>query len=501
MPKFILVKHLFILLAGGTMNEVISSVTARRSIAIFIASDNSVGMKKAKIVANDTIVAIATPSGEGAIGIVRISGEKSSRILNKIFKPGKRYASHRMYYGTVRDVSGRIVDRVMVAFMKADRTYTGEDMIEIYTHGGSNVVHATLQSVIDAGARLAQRGEFTRRAFLNGKMDLLQAEAVVDLIRADNDAARKQALNQMTGMLSKFVLDIKEKLMQVKASLEVLIDFSEDDVDQKQVFDLKLMLQSAHDEIMHVLKNYDQARIIRQGIRVALIGKPNVGKSSLFNAMLGENRAIVMPNPGTTRDYIEESVSYGGQKFVLIDTAGLRYSEEPVEKMGIEMTKSVLGKTDITALIMDPTGDGSYEDEVSAAKEQKGEVVVVINKMDVAHAGKVQRMKEVFSTYRVFPVSAKTGDGVESLKQGIVSSERSLSVENAPAINRQRHKQALEHTELAINAAMNLIDQQAFPEILAEEVDSALLALGELTGEVTTDDVLEKIFAEFCIGK
>ncbi|MCL4558602.1 MAG: tRNA uridine-5-carboxymethylaminomethyl(34) synthesis GTPase MnmE [Deltaproteobacteria bacterium] len=458
-------------------------------------------MKKELIVTSDTIAAIATPAGEGAIGIVRISGDRAAQVLKKIFGPAKKYVSHRMYFGTVRDTADRIVDQVMVAFMKANRTYTGEDMVEIYTHGGSNVVHAVLQSAIDAGARLAQRGEFTRRAFLNGKMDLLQAEAVVDLIKADNDAARKQAVNQITGVLSQFVLSIREKLIQVKADIEVMIDFPEEDVDQKQAYDLKVILQSAYDEITHVLGSYNQAKTVRQGISIALIGKPNVGKSSLFNAMLGENRAIVMPSPGTTRDYIEESISYNGQKLVIIDTAGLRNSEEPVEKMGMEMTKALIGKTDLMALIVDPTQKAGHGEEISMAREQKDKIIVVINKMDIAHAAQVERIKELFGDYRVFTVSAKTRQGVESFKQGIVSSGRSLSAENAPVINRHRHKQALEHMELSINAAMNLIEQQAFAEIIAEEIDSALLALKELTGEVTTDEVLEKIFSEFCIGK
>ena len=458
-------------------------------------------MKKELIVTSDTIVAIATPAGEGAIGIVRISGDRAARVLKRIFRPAKKYASHRLYYGTVQNTADRIVDQVMVAFMKADRTYTGEDMVEIYTHGGSNVVYAVLQSAIDAGARLAQRGEFTRRAFLNGKMDLLQAEAVVDLIKADNDAARMRAVNQITGVLSQFVLSIREKLIQVKADIEVMIDFPEENVDQKQAYDLKVILQSAYDEITHVLGSYDQAKIIRQGISIALIGKPNVGKSSLFNAMLGENRAIVMPSPGTTRDYIEESISYGGQKLVLIDTAGLRNSGEPVEKMGMEMTKTLIEKTDLMALIVDPTQKAGHGEEISMAREQKDKIIVVINKMDIAQAEQVERIKELFGDYRVVTVSAKTRQGVESFKQGIVSSGRSLSAENAPVINRHRHKQALEHMELSINAAMNLIEQQAFAEIIAEEVDSALLALKELTGEVTTDEVLEKIFSEFCIGK
>ncbi len=461
-------------------------------------------MKKEIIAKQDTITAIATPAGEGAIGIVRISGSHAEQVLKKIFKPIhsiKRYISHRMYYGAIYERPDTIIDQVMIVLMRADKTYTGEDMVEIYTHGGSAVIHAVLQVTLDAGAKLAQRGEFTRRAFLNGKMDLLQAEAVVDLIKADNDAARKQAINQITGVLSQFILSIKEKLMQVKTNIEVMIDFPEEDSVPKQTEDLKVILQAAYDEVAHVLRNYEQAKIIRQGISVLFIGRPNAGKSSLFNAMLGENRAIVTPDPGTTRDYIEESISYNGLKITLTDTAGLRTSEEPVEKIGIGMTKKLIKTTDIIALLIDPNQHTDYEEELATAEGQKDKIIIVINKIDITEKAKIEKVEKIFKGYKVFSISALTKQGIESLKQGIAAPDQLPSIENTPVINRQRHKQALEHMELSINAAINLIEQQAFTEIIAEEVDSALFALKDLTGEVTAEDVLERIFSEFCIGK
>ncbi len=462
-------------------------------------------MKKNTIVTTDTIAAISTAQGEGAIGIVRLSGNKAYQIFREIFspsKPIKKYQSHRLYQGSVMNgANTSSLDQVMIAFMKAGKTYTGEEMVEIYTHGGSNVINSVLQRVLKAGARLADRGEFTRRAFLNGKMDLLQAEAVLDLIRADTDAARVQAIKQISGVLSEFISSIKKKLVQVKTNIEVLIDFPEEEASPKQLFDLKFILQAAHDEVMHVLKSYDQAKIIREGVHVVLIGRPNAGKSSLFNAIVGENRAIVTPHPGTTRDYIEEAINYKGVKLVFTDTAGIRSSEEPIEKLGMEMTRSRVEKSDIVIIVTDPSAASRYDEELSIAKEHKDNVIIAINKVDIASKDQIEQAKNAFEDYTVFPVSAKTREGVESLVQGISGPSLAPSIENAPVINRYRHKQALEHIELSLNAAINLIDQQAFPEIVAEEVDSALAGLKELTGEVTSQDILDKIFAEFCIGK
>lgn len=453
---------------------------------------------------NDTIAAISTPAGEGAIGIVRLSGNDVYKILKEVFLPAKQhkqFQSHRLYHGVILDQSHNIIDQVMIAFMKADKTYTGEDMLEIYTHGGSNSVHAVLQRVIKAGARMAERGEFTRRAFLNGKMDLLQAEAVMDLVKADTDFARKQAINQITGLLSRFVSSIKDKLIDVKTNLEVMIDFPEEDVTPKQWDELKLMLQAAHDEVTHVLKTYDHARIIRDGIHIALIGKPNVGKSSLFNAILRENRAIVTPHPGTTRDYIEEAINYKGIRLVFADTAGIRSSDEPIEKIGIEMTKGLIEQTDIIILVVDPTIAEDYENELSLADEHKGQIIVAINKIDIASSSDLKQAKTTFKDFPTFLVSAKTHEGIELLKQAIIEPNRMPSIENTPVINRYRHKEALEYIEISLNKAMELIDKQAFPEIIAEEVDSAISGLGELTGEITTQDILDRIFSEFCIGK
>ncbi|MGB9735198.1 MAG: tRNA uridine-5-carboxymethylaminomethyl(34) synthesis GTPase MnmE [bacterium] len=453
---------------------------------------------------NDTIAAISTPPGEGAIGIVRLSGNHVYRILRDVFLPAKprhQYQSHRLYYGAIIDESNNIIDQVMIAFMKADKTYTGEDMLEIYTHGGSNTVHAVLQRVIKAGARLAERGEFTRRAFLNGKMDLLQAEAVLDLVKADTDIARKQAINQITGLLSRFVGSIREKLIEVKTHIEVMIDFPEDDVSPKQWDDLKLILQATHDEVIHVLKTYDHAKIIKDGIHIALVGKPNVGKSSLFNAIIGENRAIVTPHPGTTRDYIEEAIEYKGIKLVFADTAGIRSSDEPIEKIGIEMTKSLIDKTDMIVIVVDPTTGEDFDSELSLADKYRERVIIAINKIDIASSSDLERAKTMFKAFSVFHVSAKTQEGIEYLKQGITEPQRIPSIENTPVINRYRHKQALERIEVSLRKAMELIDQQAFPEIIAEEVDGAIAELGELTGEITSQDILDKIFSEFCIGK
>lgn len=461
-------------------------------------------MKKDEIKKTDTIAAIATPQGEGAIGIVRLSGSNLSGTLKKIFHPAvrvKRFISHKLYYGAVVTQTGQTIDQVMLVWMKSPKTYTGEDMIEIHAHGGSGVLHAVLQRVLDTGARVAQRGEFTRRAFLNGKVDLLQSEAVVDLVHADSVSARTQAINQITGVLSRFIHSIREKLVQVKAEVEVQIDFPEEDIAPRKLFDLKVVLQAACDEITHVLDSYERAKIIRQGISVALVGRPNAGKSSLFNTLLGENRAIVTSYPGTTRDYIEESISYNGLRLVFIDTAGLRNSEEPVEMMGIEMAQSQIKKADIIAVVIDPATPGNYEEELAIGKEYGGRVIMLLNKIDMATKERLEEVQRIFQGYPFYTVSAKTQEGIEALKQGISLPSMAPSPENAPVITRYRHKQDLEHTALAVRAAIALIDENAFPEIVAEEIDSALLALKDLTGEVTNEEILDRIFSEFCIGK
>ncbi len=461
-------------------------------------------MKRETISTEQTIAAISTPQGEGAIGIVRLSGSKAYPILKTVFRPSKpirRYQSHKLYHGIITEEDGRGIDDVMAAFMKARKTYTGEDMAEIYTHGGAGVVRAVLERTLRAGARLAERGEFTRRAFLKGKMDLLQAEAVADLIKADTERARQQAMSQMTGLLSIYISSIKEKLIQVKADLEVMIDFPEEDVSSKQEFDLKFMLQAARDEVNHILKGYEHARIIREGIRVVLIGRPNVGKSSLFNVLIGEDRAIVTPHPGTTRDYIEEAVTYEGIKLVIVDTAGIRKSDEPVEQMGIEKTGSLIEGADVLLMLVEPGAGTGYAEELAIAQAHSRNVVIAINKIDIAPVEKVEEAQQAFRDYPAFPVSAKTQEGLEPLKRRIIEPSQSYSIENTPLINRYRHKQALEHMELSLSAAISLIDAQAFPEIVAEEVDSAVMALKDLTGEVTTEDILDKIFSEFCIGK
>ncbi len=464
---------------------------------------NSTFMKKNAILSDDTIAAISTPNGEGALGIVRVSGKKTVSVMHEIFSPAqpvKRYQSHRLYYGSIVDGS-ECIDQVMAAYLKSGKTYTGEDMLEIYTHGGSNVVNTVLQRVLKAGVRLAERGEFTRRAFLNGKMDLLQAEAVLDLIKADTDFARKQAIGQMTGVLSEFITSIQKKLIQAKTGIEVMIDFPEEDVSQVQLFDLKFILQAAHDEVSHVLGSFEHAKMVREGISSVIVGRPNVGKSSLFNAIIGETRAIVTPHPGTTRDYIEESVHFEGIKLVFIDTAGIRHSEEPVERIGIDMTRTQIGKSDIVIIVVDPAAGSSYDEELSLAQDHRNNAVIALNKTDIAPAERVEQAKKIFGDYQVFPVSAVSRDGIGALLRSLAGPLRAPSPENAPVISRHRHKQALEHIQISLHAAINLIEQQAFPEIVAEEVDSALAGLKDLTGEVTSQDILDTIFSEFCIGK
>ena len=457
----------------------------------------------------DTIAAISTPIGKGAIGIVRISGRKALEILKEIYrtKSGKKkeeFEDRKMTYGVIVDDKGKEIDEVLAVYMKAPKTFTGEDVVEIHSHGGTVVVRKILREVLKRGARLAEPGEFTMRAFVHGRIDLLQAEAINDLINATNEMSAQVAVNQLEGKLSQKIKKIRDKLLELKAFVEVGVDFPEEEVEIMESAQVKERLNEIKRQIENLLKSYKDGKILKEGIKVAIVGRPNVGKSSLLNAILNEERAIVTEIPGTTRDVIEESVTFHGLPLRLIDTAGIREAEDVVEKIGIERSLKSIENADVVLFVIDGSQGLTEEDKKLAEKlKNRGNVIVVINKKD---AGLKVSCKDVKDFKACVEISAKTGEGLEKLAETIgrivmFEPEREIGSDEA-VISNERQKQLLEKALESVNKVLNTLESgYESPEFLSIDIDEALKYLGELIGEVTTEDMLDIIFSRFCIGK
>lgn len=451
----------------------------------------------------DTICAIATPPGVGGIGIVRISGEGAQSVLNEIWR-GKdvgTFESHRMYLGKIFDpVSNIAIDRTLVVWMSAPNSYTGEDVVEISCHGGQNILSRILEACVNSGARTAEPGEFTKRAFLNGKMDLAQAEAVADLIAATSQTATLRALEQLEGGLSKRVNELGKQLTNLRAFVEASIDFPEEDIEfiEKEDIDARLL------EIAHKLETlsgtYAQGRIMRDGVNVAIVGKPNVGKSSLFNALVGCERAIVHHTPGTTRDLVKETVQISGVAFNLNDAAGLWAGGHDVEKIGIEKARELINKVDIVLFVLDGSNEIDDKDcEVFKTLDLK-KTLICVNKSDLPPA-----FREIPFRADALLVSAKTGEGIEGLKyylkERISSGEKGNIIAESVIVTSARHKEAIDKAAKSILEAIEAVKESQSAEFVAEHLSCAHESLGLITGTVVTDAVLDEIFSKFCIGK
>lgn len=453
---------------------------------------------------DDTIAAIATPPGEGGIGIVRISGPEAVPIAGRLFfsPAGRRLedGARRVYYGEIRDGSVA-VDEVLVHVMRAPHSYTTEDVVEINTHGGAAPLHAVLDLVLRAGARLAGPGEFTRRAFLNGRIDLVQAEAVIDRIRAQGRAALAAASAASRGVLSKELRSLRETLVLAKAHVEAAIDFPDQDVPGEITPELRRAVVEARDRMEKLLATADAGRLLREGASVAIAGRPNVGKSSLFNALLRESRAIVTPRPGTTRDLLQESIVIGGIGVRLADMAGLRDTEDEVEQIGVERARQTIAEAALVLFVVDAAAGVTPEDCDLAAGLADSEVslVFVINKIDAARGEVVPPAGVEFKA--VCRTSALTGQGLRELEATLgrlLLGDVSIAPDQA-LITRTHQKDSLRRALEAVRRVESGFDQS--PEFLGLELDEALGALGEITGETTPDEVLEHIFGAFCIGK
>ncbi len=454
----------------------------------------------------DTIAAISTPIGEGGIGIVRISGPEAIAISSRIFFSSKgvnlsTVKSHTIHYGYIIDPeSGEKIDEVLVSVMRAPKTYTKEDIVEINCHGGFIILNRILNIVIRQGARVAEPGEFTKRAFLRGRIDLSQAESVIDLIRAKTDDARKIALEHLDGKLSTKINELRDILTRVCAHVEAYIDFPEEDIDGLTEAEIKKEIIKVRDEIDKLIEGYEEGKIYREGLRVAIVGKPNVGKSSLLNALLMKERAIVTEIPGTTRDIIEEYINIKGLPVKIIDTAGIRKSYDLVENEGIRRTLKALDEAELVLLMLDMSEEiNSLDMEIiDRAKDKK--IIVVLNKSDIKRD--VFELPQQLKNKPSVEISALKGEGIEKLKETIFN----LSVlgrysQEGLIVTKLRHKVALESAKSSMNNALDSFGKNEPLEITAMFLREGLSFLGQIVGIITTEDILNLIFSEFCIGK
>ena len=456
---------------------------------------------------DDTIAAIATPVGMGGIGIIKISGSKSLNIAEGIFR-SKHHSfalqSHQLQYGEIIDTKdGSVIDEVLISFMHKPISYTKEDVVEINCHSGLQVLQRILEAVLREGARLAESGEFTKRAFLNGRIDLSQAEAVIDIVKSQTDASLKIANRQLRGALSKEVMRLKEEIVTLLAPIEASIDFPEEDIDIIPFNELQTKMNRLNDSIEVLIDSYEEGRLYREGISAAIVGKPNVGKSSLLNSLLKENRAIVTPIPGTTRDFIEEAISIKGFPLKIIDTAGIEDTRDIIEEEGIKLAKEKLRCAEIVLLVLD-SSQGLNQGDLNLIAELTGKkVVIVLNKIDLVSEPTLNRLQAGLKDSPTVPISALHSWGIEELKEVIFSmiAHYRLDASSSVFVTNTRHKLALERTLESLRLANESITQEMSPEFIALDMQRALKNLGEIVGDTPSDDILDTIFSEFCIGK
>lgn len=454
----------------------------------------------------DTIAAIATSIGEGGISIIRVSGDKSIDIVNSIFigKNNRKLhdlKSYTMRYGHIVDKNGVRLDEVIISYMKGPKSFTAEDTIEINCHGGVVGTNRILQEIIRAGARMAEPGEFTKRAFLNGRIDLSQAEAVIDIIRAKTELSMKSALMQSEGTISKEIKIIRNKLLSVIAHIEATVDYPEEDMEEVTAGKVSEDVTEIISEVDMLLSTADEGKILREGLSTVIVGKPNVGKSSLLNALVKEKRAIVTDVPGTTRDVIEEYISIEGIPVKIVDTAGIRETEDIVEKIGVEKSKEKIDEADLVILILDLSNRLTHEDReiIDYIKDKK--YIVLLNKSDLD--GKIEReeLQSLKSKY-ITNISVKTGEGLNLVKEHIkdLFFNGEIKTEGIFVTN-NRHKESLVRAKENLEASLNALEFTSAIDLASIDIRNAWMNLGEITGEALEEDIIHKIFSEFCLGK
>lgn len=456
---------------------------------------------------SETIAAISTAVGEAGIGIVRISGDEALNIGKTVFKPIKiknfeDIENRKLLYGHIVEEEN-IIDEVLVAFMKEPYTYTRENMVEIYCHGGIMSVRKILELLLKKGARLAEAGEFTKRAFLNGRLDLAQAEAVIDIIQAKTDKSLEVSVNHLEGNLSKKINDIRDILLSMIAHIEASIDFPEDDVEDITYGELLESSLEAKQKISSLLLTADRGKILRDGLNTVILGKPNVGKSSLLNAILGESRAIVTDVPGTTRDILEEFISIDGIPLKIFDTAGIRDTEDIVEKIGVDRAKKTLTDADLIIAIFDISRELSEEDReiMDLIKDRK--TIILLNKTDLANKYDMDYFDDKFPDASIIPTSIISEVGIDQLHESIKNMFYSGEVEISSdvVVTSLRHKNQLDKALENINRVIDDINMKIPIDALEVDLKNCWENLGEITGDTIGEDILDKIFSEFCIGK
>jgi tRNA modification GTPase len=463
---------------------------------------------------DETICAIATPVGEGGIGIVRVSGENAVRYASELIRlrSGRSLGavrSHTLHHADVFDVAVSFIephrdslplDEALVVVMRAPHSFTAEDVVEIHCHGGPLVLQSLCEGLVQRGARLAEPGEFTKRAFLNGRLNLTQAEAVLDTIRAKTAGSLRIAQEQLRGALSNEVDRMRETLIGLLAHVEAAIDFTEEDLAFVQPDDLARSLRQTKAEVSRLARTYEEGRILREGVAAAIIGRPNVGKSSLLNALLGTDRAIVTAVPGTTRDVLEEVLNIRGIPIRLLDTAGLRETDDLVEHEGIKRSRAAIEQAELLLVMLDGSVPLCAEDNDLLALGRDKTLMVVVNKTDLPSRIHDSDLAEFKSVVRI---SAKTGAGLEDLRNTIrgVVGRGGFEPGEAAMVTRVRHRTSLVNAESALAKAIESVTARLSGEFIAMDLRGALDALGEITGAITTDDILDRIFGEFCIGK
>ncbi len=451
---------------------------------------------------DDTIVALATPNGVGAIGVIRLSGPKTIDIVNQLF-PSKDLAkqpSHTIHVGFLKD-GDKVLDEVVVSLFKNPKSYTGEDVIEISCHGSPFIQERVINTIVKYGARLAKPGEFTQRAFLKGKLDLTQAEAVADLIASNTEASQKTALHNIRGGFSTVLKELREQMITFSALIELELDFSQEDVEFADRTKFYELIHRSQKVTTDLVQSFQLGNVIKNGVSVAIVGKPNAGKSTLLNTLLNENRAIVSEIAGTTRDTIEEVININGILFRLIDTAGIRKSTDAIEVIGVEKSMEKMQQADLVLYLFDVNSESKADLEIALlqVQEQNKSYLLIGNKVDVLGEDAAQQK---FSGDGVFFIAAKSNKHIDVLKERLVDKvvQGTIQTESTIVTN-ARHYTALQEVEKSLNDIKAGLDNQLPGDLLALDIRRCLHFLGEITGEITNEDRLDYIFSKFCIGK
>ena len=457
---------------------------------------------------NDTIAALATPPGEGGISVIRISGENALTfargLFHSIFDISKNIPpAQKVLFGEIRDPeSNRVIDEVLFTWFKKPNSYTGENVVEISGHGGTQVSATLLELILRQGARLAEPGEFTRRAFIHGRLDLTQVEAVADLIGAASDRALNSAVLQLKGALSRRINNLLDQLLAVQAQLEAAIDFSEEGLTFQSRETTGQQIKELKNEIFSLVSSFHQGKIIREGLRIALVGKPNVGKSSLLNALLQEDRAIVTSIPGTTRDTLEERIRVKDIHLVVTDSAGLRDNPEIVEEQGIQRTRNALAQSDLALVVFDPSQSFDGNDELLMKEVGDRPRCTLLNKSDLEQKWEKEKIDKFLKGEKPISISAKTGAGMPDLSEAIYNfAVKGEQAGESIFITRERHRNHLQQAATALDAAYTNMNSGYSEELIAVDINLAMEHIGSILGKTFAEDLLDKIFGEFCIGK